>query len=152
MASPLQAPEIDFLILADRAEGVNGKLYMMGGGWSNIRVLDFNQPSHFALAIGVMVPWVATNEDHHVSVFIEHEDGRKLEPSAVAAINVGRPPGAIRGQSFRAILAINGAWKFPGPGSYCAVASLEGGATKRAPFHVMAAQALIQASPPSPSQ
>jgi hypothetical protein len=141
MASPLESPEIDFLILADRAEAVNGKLYMMGGGWSDIGVLDFEQPSRFSLALGVLIPWIATNQDIGVNVAIEHEDGRSIEPSISANLNVGRPPRATPGQSFRAVLAIQGAWKLVGPGGYRVVATLDGEARKHTPFRVHAAKA-----------
>ena len=39
-----QKPTIDFLLIADRAEVVSGKLYMMGGAWDHITITDLGQP------------------------------------------------------------------------------------------------------------
>ena len=44
MTSGLDKPEVDFLVLADHAEVVGGKLYMMGGGWDIRRIEDFSKP------------------------------------------------------------------------------------------------------------
>src|SRR5262249_54509042 len=53
----LNEPIVEFFILADYAEAVNGKLYMMGGGWDQSFVKDFSQPVSFSFAIGIQVPW-----------------------------------------------------------------------------------------------
>lgn len=130
-------PEIDFLILADRAEGINGKLYMMGGGWQELYVNDFAQPVPLSMAVGVLVPWNATNEDHTVKVWVEHEDGRRLPPEVSAQLNVGRPPSAVPGQSFRAIIAVTGTWGLLGPGMYRAVALVGDAAPRYAAFRAL---------------
>ncbi len=127
-------PEIDFLILADRAEGINGKLYLMGGGWQELYVADFAQPASFSLAVGILVPWNATNEDHLLNIFIEHDDGSRIQPEMPVKLNVGRPPNAVPGQEFRAIIAVNGQWKLPGPGSYRAIAAVGHDLVRRASF------------------
>lgn len=144
MLPELDQPVIDFLILADRAEAVNGKLYMMGGGWDRLTIVDFDRPATFSLAIGVLVPWVSTNEEHPLRVFLEHEDGTALEPQIEAAVNVGRPPISVKGQSFRAMITVNSTWKLPGPGTYRAVAVLSSGESKRTTFHALAATARLQ--------
>jgi len=126
---------IDFLILADRAEAVNGKLYMLGGAWDQLNVVDFNQPIQISLALGVLVPWTETNEEQQLEIYIETEDGRRLEPDIRASLNVGRPPNAIKGQSFRSIVAVNGQWLLPGAGAYRVVATLGNGESKKAALY-----------------
>ena len=118
---------------------VNGKLYMLGGAWDRLQVGDFSQPVGFGIAAGVIVPWSRTNEDHPLRIYIEDDDARKLPLEFEVNVNVGRPPNAVRGQSFRALLALNGAWQFPGPGSYRVVADLVGDEPRRAVFYVTAA-------------
>ena len=118
MAIRFERPEIDFLILADRAEAVNGKLYMMGGGWDRLTILDFAQPVGINLAIGVLVPWNDTNEPLPLTIWIEDQDFNKITPELTAMVSVGRPPNAVKGQTFRAIIAVQNAWKLPGPGTY----------------------------------
>ena len=46
----LGSPEIEWLILADEAELVNGKLYMMGGGWDRITAQVLPWQQHMAVA------------------------------------------------------------------------------------------------------
>lgn len=139
----LDRPQIDFLILADRAEAINGKLYLMGGGWTQWSWPDFSQPISFGIAVGVLVPWNATNEEHTLSVFIEHEDGTRIEPQITAKLNVGRPASSVRGQSFLTVIAVNGSWKLPGQGMYRAVAALGEDERRHASFRAVqiAAQA-----------
>ena len=57
------------IMLADFAQAVNGKLYIMGGGWS----LTGPAPSPSAIAIKVEVPWNDTNRKH--SLKLELLDG-----------------------------------------------------------------------------
>lgn len=127
----LERTTIDFLILADRVEAVNGKLYMMGGAWDQLNVANFQAPVMMSLALAVMVPWNETNETHEMELYIETEDGVPLEPRIHGKLNTGRPPTAVKGQSFRSIVAVNGIWVFPGPGTYRVVASLGNGETKK---------------------
>jgi Family of unknown function (DUF6941) len=136
---PNDRPEIDFLILADRAEGINGKLYMMGGGWQEIRVRDFAQPLAFSIAVGVLVPWNATNEQLSLEVRIESDDGQTIPPSIPIGLNVGRPPNSVPGQEFRSMIAINGNWKFEGPGTYRAIASIGEDASRKTTFRTLLA-------------
>ena len=54
------------VLLCDYAEAVNGKLYVMGGGWNVAFAAD--QPMNAALAILVIVPWDRTNQKHELRV------------------------------------------------------------------------------------
>ncbi len=139
-----ERPAIDFLILADRAEGINGKLYMMGGAWTEIRVRDFSQPLAFSLSVGVLVLWNATNKEHALEIRVESDDGTVLPPPIPVKLNMGRPPQAIPGQEFRSIIAINGAWKLPGEGTYRVTAELADGVSKRTAFRALAITAMTQ--------
>ncbi len=138
---PLEQPGIDFILLADRAEVLNGKLYVMGGAWTELGIIDFAMPANVSLAIGVLVPWNATDEDVLLKVFFETEDGTRIRPEISANLNVGRPPGAVRGQEFRSIIAVNVAIKFPAAGMYRAVATLGEMEQKHTTFRVLLAQA-----------
>ena len=48
------------MLLADAAEAVGGKLYILGGGWS----ITGPQPTPSAIAIKIDVPWDQTNKVH----------------------------------------------------------------------------------------
>jgi hypothetical protein len=138
MTIELEQPEIDFLILADRAEAVNGKLYLMGGGFDRLSVIDFRQPIPFSVSIGVLVPWNDANTPQTLHLWIETEDGAKITEFQ-AVLNVGRPPLAITGQSFRAIFAIQNLWQIPQPGTYVVKANI-GDSQKSTRFYAILQQ------------
>ncbi len=100
------------IMLADFAQVVQGKLYIMGGGWS----LTGPNPSPSALAVKIEVPWTETNRDHsfklelfdgdHHPVLVPTPEGEK--PMQVGGnFQVGRPPGLLQGSSLDVPLAIN---------------------------------------------
>ncbi len=129
--------EVDFMLLADRAEVLNGKLYMMGGAWDRRYINDINAPVDLSIVIGVLVPWNLTNEPHSLDIRIDDEDGNTIPPGAKATLNVGRPIQATKGQSFRATAVINNRWTFPRLGAYSLVASIAGHDAKRVTFYAV---------------
>jgi hypothetical protein len=137
----LNAPRIEFFILADHAEAVNGKLYLMGGGWDRVFVSDFGAPVDISFAVGVLVPWHATNIRYTIQFAIEDLDRKrpidfKLEASFVA----GRPPVVAEDMDpQRIMLAVQRVpVKFSEPGAYQAVARILEGDERRSPFRLMA--------------
>ena len=137
MTSGLEQVEIDFLLLADRAEVLNGKLYMMGGAWDRRHIRDIGSPVSLTIVIGVLVPWNLTNEPHRLRIRVEDEDGSPLPPEVEATVNVGRPVNATQGQSFRATAVINNRWALPRFGTYRVVASVVGQSEKRVAFYAL---------------
>jgi hypothetical protein len=140
-------PSIEFFILADRAEAVNGKLYMMGGGWDRYFVQSFAQPVPISFALGILVPWNATNRQHGLQITIEDADGHPLRDFRLEASFVaGRPAHIVTGETQRVILTVpTVAIKFEGPGAYQAVARVSNEAERRVSFFLVPA-----ASPPPP--
>jgi hypothetical protein len=126
-------PEIDFLILADRAESLNGKLYMMGGVWDQIGVVDFTKPIAFSLALGLLIPWNATNLDHTLQVRLLDEDGNVLF-GVDGGFKAGRPPQLPPGASQHNVLTFTVAAILPKPGAYRAEATINGAATRSTSF------------------
>jgi hypothetical protein len=130
-------PYVDFVLVADRAEGINGKLYLMGGAWDRLYVVDFGQPVSFSIAAGVVVPWTATNNEHRVVIELTNEDGVAIEPRLEVGIRLGRPADAIPGQSFRAIVTALGVYRLSGPGAYALTASIRDTDPRRAVFYAV---------------
>ncbi len=130
-------PTIEFLLLADHAEAINGKLYLMGGAWDRLVLTDFSQPQRLSLALGILVPWNSADEQFHLTLAIENEDGQVLQTFDANVVQ-GRPSTAVPGQSFRALLALNGGMVIPSPGTYRVVARLSNGHQKTTTFHVSA--------------
>ncbi|MDE3065068.1 MAG: hypothetical protein KGJ36_05305 [Acidobacteriota bacterium] len=59
------------MLLADSAQVADGKLYVLGGGWS----VTGPDPTPSAVAIKVGVDWHEFNVAHHWELFLEDADG-----------------------------------------------------------------------------
>jgi hypothetical protein len=100
------------MMLADAAQEVGGKLYILGGGWS---VIGPGQ-APMAIALKIEVPWDRTNERHSLLLELLDEDGEPvLVPGAdeqsvplqvTGALEVGRPPGIKPGTPIDSALAV----------------------------------------------
>jgi Family of unknown function (DUF6941) len=64
------------IILCDAAEEINGKLYILGGGWAHL--LKPNQPTNVALAIMIHVPLNEAGRQHKLEVSLLSEDGEPV--------------------------------------------------------------------------
>ncbi len=129
-------PGIDFLVLADHAEAINGKLYMMGGGWDHFQAADLTHSARFSIAIGILVPWNATNQDHQLGIDIQDEDGSSIAPSFSLDFSSGRPPHLRQGDVQRLIFSIQTELRFPHAGGFVVLANIDGAEEKRIVFHV----------------
>ena len=138
----LDHSEIEWLILADEAEVVNGKLYMMGGGWDRITAQTLPWKQHMAIALAVRVPWTDTNRQTSVEIDLTDEDGNLLV-NVKGEFVVGRPAQAIPGQSLRSQIAIKLDGLLPKLGAYAVVCRLHGDETTF-PFNVVASPELAQ--------
>jgi Family of unknown function (DUF6941) len=140
--------EVDFLIVADRAEVINGKLYTMGAAWDRIGVADFSKPMPLSVAVGVLVPWTATNQPHAVTLTLRDADGGPLDFRVEANFVTGRPP-FLNGEVQRVLFAIPGASVLlPGPGNYVLAAAIDGAEMKVVRFGATAAQSPPAGPPP----
>ena len=124
-AADLSRPFVDFLILADYVESINGKLYMMGAAWEDYTLVDPNRPARFGVAVAVMVPWAATNEQHTLQLRIEDADGQSVIPPTGVNFQVGRPPNLSPGSEQRLVLAFNGDFPINTPGQYRVIAAID---------------------------
>jgi hypothetical protein len=98
------------LLLADAAQAVDNKLYILGGGWS----ITGPEPSPFAIALKIEVPWDQTNMRHDWRLELLTADGEPVAPSAAeepliisGQFEVGRPPGLSIGTPIDLAVAIN---------------------------------------------
>ncbi len=91
------------MLLADAAQALGGKLYILGGGWTHMGPA----PAPFAIAMKFEVPWDQANRRHPWTLRLLDEDGRPVclptrggeeKPVEMAgAFEVGRPPGSVPG-------------------------------------------------------
>jgi hypothetical protein len=131
---------VDFVMLANHVEVVNGMLYVSGGGWTDHRrpIPPAGNPpplSHLGIAASVLVPWNETNQPHVLTVQIEDEDAKailKIE----GHLNVGRPPNLPPGSSQPVMFGFPLDLQFPHAGTYRIVAYIDDGEQKHWPFRV----------------
>lgn len=96
------------MMLADSAQAVGGKLYILGGGWSVIGP----DPAPSALAIKIEVPWGEANRKHQLlmSLLDADEQPVRIGDQVVelrGEFEVGRPPGVPVGTPLDTTLAVN---------------------------------------------
>jgi hypothetical protein len=114
-------PELEFIVIANHAEAINGLLYLQGAGWTDIQqpVGPAGQPGvvHFGMAASILVGWNETNRRFPLKLVIVHEDGDELA-RVDAQIEAGRPAGLAPGSDIRSVLAVNAEAQFSKAGRY----------------------------------
>ncbi len=135
---PVEHASIEYLFLADHAESLNGKLYVMGGGWDQLTTPDLSGPLKLSIACGVQVPWNETDDDHTLSLVVEDPDGNPVAPALQVGIKTGRSPSMVRASSAHVAFAIQAALQFPNAGTYVVVTTVDDrpGSGRRLPFHI----------------
>lgn len=130
---------VDCFLLADSAEEVNGKLYVLGGGWDHIYVPNPPTVHHqLALAIRMCVPWDETNYEMAIEIRLEHEDGEDILSEPLRSeMNVGRPPTIRPGNDIIVLFAITlRNIDLPKLGTYRFIMTVDGDQKADAKFHV----------------
>lgn len=90
--------DVAYFVLADAAQVVDGKLYLIGGGWDIIWFNQFPAAHPFAICMGIRVPWNLTNMPHTMKILIETADGQGLG-EIKGNFEVGKPAGLAQGSS-----------------------------------------------------
>jgi hypothetical protein len=140
--------EPDYLLLADRAEVVQGKLYLIGGGWDRIGLVTLPGPADFDVAVGVLVGYHETNTTHVLEMQLEDEDNIVVAGPIRANFELGRPPGLRDGHIQRFQMVLRGPFTLPRPGAYHWALGLDG--ERRALTSFQVERVLVQA--PGPAQ
>ena len=133
---------VEWFILADSAQVVGGKLYLLGGGWDRLTVnTGFPFDQRCALALSIKVPWNETNQKHSFEVEMISEDKTTEQPKTLmkagGQFEVGRPPGIRQGQEQRFQLAIEMNLRIETPGTKTAITRVEGQEMSRLDFTVI---------------
>jgi hypothetical protein len=102
------------MLLADAAQAVDNKLYILGGGWS----ITSPGGTPFGIAIKIEVPWTEADKRHTWQLRLTDQDGHPFtvehgaerEPLTIGGgFEVGRPAGLRPGTPIDFTLAINSA-------------------------------------------
>lgn len=152
MAASSPLPEtvaVEWLILADAAQVISNKLYLLGGGWDVLTVQRQMPIDHpFAIAISFRVPWTQTNQRHVMEFEVATEDGQVVLKGG-GDFEVGRPPGLHPGQEQRFQLALSAMAKIEKAGVYTITCRIPDTSSEaRTSFNVVVRPAI--AAPPRP--
>jgi hypothetical protein len=129
--------EVEWLILADAAEVVGNKLYLLGGGWDVLTVNSTFPVDHAcAVAVSFRVPWSETNRPFEIEIEIQDADAKSVA-SIAGKSEVGRPAGVPAGHPQRTQIAANLGLRFAGPGTYVIIARVDGEEKQRVPFNII---------------
>jgi hypothetical protein len=133
--------EIDFMLLADAAQAVSGKLYVLGGGWTHVFVSQFPgpAPAPFSVAVGITVPYHLTNRRFEFGLELLDSDGGRVGDLLTAEMEQGRPPGLRPGTGQAILLAINVHPEFPVAGRYRFQATIDGEPVRSVSFEAAVA-------------
>jgi hypothetical protein len=115
--------DVDYLLIADRAEVVNGKLYLMGGSFDRLQPPSFPFQLMVGIAVGIRVPLSETDDTHRLHVELMRGDNERLLEMK-ADVQTGRPPGA-QGMDLLIPMAFNGPVRIAGPGTLTLKASVD---------------------------
>jgi hypothetical protein len=100
------------MLLCDSAQVAGGKLYVLGGGWSQY-VLP-HQPLTMALAVKMSIPWDRANHRFNMAARLVTDDGEAVlgkesgeQIRAEGQVEVGRPVGLKPGEYLDAPFVLN---------------------------------------------
>jgi hypothetical protein len=142
--------KVEWLILADAAQVVGNKLYLMGGGWDVLTVNQtFPVTQRCAVAASFLVPWSETNVRHNIEIEIQDEDGKELAKIA-GQFEVGRPAGIPVGTEQRTQIAADMGLTFEKPGIFVIIARSAGTEEGRLTFRVAGGQPTTLPGEPKP--
>jgi hypothetical protein len=133
--------EVEWLILADAAQVVGNKLYLLGGGWDRLTVnKPFPVSQRCALAMSINVDWNETNQKHTFELEILAEDQTTEQPKSImkagGQFELGRPPGISPGQQQRFQVALDMTLPIESAGMKTVIARVEGKELRRLNFNV----------------
>jgi hypothetical protein len=96
---------IDYLLVADYAEVIGGKSYIMGAGWDRFSPASYPAQLKLGIGVGIRVPYMQANVSHHLTVMLRNSDGLEIL-KIEGDLETGRAPGS-RGESMLVPLAAN---------------------------------------------
>jgi hypothetical protein len=124
-------------ILADGAQEVGGKLFVLGGGWDTLfsKAYPMTYPQ-MSLAIKLVFPWGATAEPHELVVELVDDDGVSVLPDTPRLqVNIGRPPNADPGDDIAMPFTLTlGQLIIPKPARYSFLLKVDGTIVARTGF------------------
>lgn len=129
------------LIICDAVSQAEGKLYMLGAGWTHARP-PLGVPIPLALAIIVEIAWTEANKPFAITVELQDQDGKPVKPDGENPVRMegrgeaGRPPGIAVGSALNTTMALPFGLVPLEPNGYVWVVEINGTEMARKPFWV----------------
>ncbi len=106
----------EFLILADAAQVANGKLFILGGGWSLYRSAVYPAQVQLGLGISILIDWNEAGIKHPVTITMADEAGVPIIPELKGQVEAAKSTDVPTGATQRALLAVNANLLIGAPG------------------------------------
>ena len=111
--------KIEYALLADAAQAVGGKVFVLGGGWNLFRSASYPAPVQLAIAIGLGFMSNEVGIKYPLNVVIADEAGVPIVPEMKGQVETGQPaPDVPKTASVKIPVAININMSLPHPGTY----------------------------------
>lgn len=144
MPNPSTGPGVTAsMMLCDAAQKKGGKLYILGGGWTQVKAIT--PPPPMSLAIQISIPWDQGNERMALEVVLLTADGDEVDlgngpVKGAGELEAGRPPGLRAGTPLDTTLVMNFLNLKLTTGGYVWELRVAGNPKARCPFRVVKAE------------
>ena len=109
--------KVEWVMLADAVDIVNGKLYVLGGGWESVTAEELPLLLSCGIAVAISVPWGEANHRHQHEIEVRDADG-KTAAKIMGYFEVGRPVGISPGSRQRVQIGMMLVLQFDCIGTY----------------------------------
>jgi hypothetical protein len=143
--------KIEYALLADAAQAVGGKVFVLGGGWNLFRAVNYPAPVQLAIAIGLGFTSNEVGNQYPLNVVIADEAGVPVVPEMKGQVETGQPaPDLPKTASVKIPVAININMSLPHPGTY-GIMVTAGSSTAQLSFEAIFAGQKVQFGPGGPA-
>ncbi len=117
--------KIDYAVLADAAQAVGGKIFILGGGWNVYRSANYPAPVQLAVAVGLGFSANEIGSRYPLKIVIADEAGVPVVPELNGQIETGQlAPDLPQGLPVKVPVAWNVSFGVPRPGKYTIVVTV----------------------------
>ena len=111
--------KIDYAILADAAQAVGGKIFILGGGWNVFRSPSYPASVQLSVAIGIGFTSSEIGISYPLKMVIGDEAGIPVVPELNGQIETGQPaPDLPQALPVKVPVVWNVSFAIPRPGRY----------------------------------
>jgi hypothetical protein len=99
--------KVEMITLADFGQiSPDGKLSMIGGGWTLHRAISYPAPAVFSICMSILIPWNEAGIKYPSTLTIADEGGVPIVPPMNGEVMVGKSADIPKGMTQRAQVAL----------------------------------------------